>query len=98
MLSLSNVIQGAASPIPSNNISFTPTGGIGAFNVHDALVELDGEKQTALVSGISIKTINGNSLMGSGDITITAGDALGPEDYGLITGSTTSFNDYGDLS
>jgi hypothetical protein len=28
--------------------------------------------QTALVSGTSIKTINGNSVLGSGDITITA--------------------------
>ncbi len=32
-------------------------------------------KQAALVSGTNIKSINGNSLLGSGDITITGGSA-----------------------
>lgn len=32
-----------------------------------------GKKQDKLVSGTNIKTINGNSLLGSGDITITGG-------------------------
>lgn len=32
-------------------------------------------KQDLLVSGTSIKTINGNSLLGSGDITIIAGES-----------------------
>lgn len=33
-------------------------------------------KQDTLVSGTNIKTINGNSLLGSGDITISGGDSL----------------------
>lgn len=35
------------------------------------------DKQAALVSGTNIKTINGNSLLGSGDITITANAVWG---------------------
>lgn len=31
------------------------------------------DKQTALVSGTTIKTVNGNSLLGSGDLTISGG-------------------------
>ena len=30
-------------------------------------------KQAALVSGVSLKTVNGNSLLGSGDVVIAGG-------------------------
>ena len=33
-------------------------------------------KQDTLVSGTNIKTVNGNSLLGSGDITISGGGAV----------------------
>ena len=47
---------------------------------------LDG-KQDTLVSGTNIKTINGNSLLGSGDITISSGGGGGGvTDHGALTG------------
>lgn len=42
-------------------------------------------KQDTLVSGTNIKTVNGNSLLGSGDITISGGVA-----WGNITGNIAS--------
>jgi hypothetical protein len=50
-------------------ISNTPAGSIAATTLQAAINELDGEKQAALVSGISIKTINSASILGAGDIT-----------------------------
>lgn len=44
---------------------------------HDSLVSAASGKQATLVSGTNIKTVNGNSLLGSGDISITAGFAWG---------------------
>lgn len=39
------------------------------------------EKQNVLISGTNIKTINGNSLLGSGDITITGGGDIDLNNY-----------------
>lgn len=36
--------------------------------------QIDADKQSTLVSGINIKTINGDSVLGSGDITVGGGD------------------------
>ena len=43
----------------------------------DNIVSLQEDKQDTLVSGTSIKTINGNSLLGSGNITISGGSGGG---------------------
>jgi len=50
-------------------------------------------KQAALVSGTNIKTINGNSLLGSGDLTVSGGatSVWGETPSGTINGSNTSF-------
>lgn len=48
---------------------------------------IDG-KQTALVSGTNIKTVNGNTLLGSGDVSISASVA-----WGGITGTLASQTD-----
>lgn len=45
-------------------------------------------KQDTLVSGTNIKTVNGNSLLGSGDITISGSVA-----WGNITGTITDQTD-----
>jgi hypothetical protein len=45
-------------------------------------------KQATLVSGTNIKTVNGNSLLGSGDLTLTASAA-----WGGITGTLSSQTD-----
>lgn len=39
------------------------------------------EKQNTLISGENIKTINGNSILGSGDITITGGGDIDLSNY-----------------
>lgn len=41
-----------------------------------AEMELSGSKQDVLISGTNIKTINGNSLLGSGDLVISGGGDL----------------------
>lgn len=49
--------------------------------------------QAILVSGTNIKTINGNSLLGSGDVTITASANIPVKDEGItITSAVSSFN------
>lgn len=48
-------------------------GGIGAVQLSSAVTALIAGKQDALVSGTNIKTINGNSLLGSGDLPISGG-------------------------
>jgi hypothetical protein len=63
--------------------TFTPAGNIAATDVQDAIEELDTEKQAALVSGTNIKTVNGTSILGSGDIdliddAIVNGEAKAP--------------------
>lgn len=65
-------------------------------------------KQDTLVSGTSIKTINSNSLLGSGDITIASGanpvgtiiiwtTATAPVGYLICDGSAVSRTTYSDL-
>jgi hypothetical protein len=50
-------------------------GGTGSTSASAALTALGA--QTLLVSGTSIKTVNGNSLLGSGDVaTATTGKAI----------------------
>ena len=57
-------------------------------------------KQDTLVSGTNIKTINGTSLLGSGNITIEAGggseitDVLDNKIYGRTQGSWVDLTDY----
>jgi hypothetical protein len=67
--------------ITGTQVSFTPGGTIAATNVQAAISELDGETQSALggkqellISGTTIKTINGESVLGSGNLIVTASD------------------------
>lgn len=52
IIKLSELIS-ASSTIPN-----IPAGNISATNIQSAINELDSEKQSTLVSGISLKTIN----------------------------------------
>lgn len=56
--------------LDAGDIPNTPAGGIAATDVQAALNELDTEKQAALVSGTNIKTVNGTTILGSGDIDL----------------------------
>jgi hypothetical protein len=44
-----------------------------ALNTDKAETSALATKQDTLVSGTNIKTVNGNSLLGSGDLTISGG-------------------------
>ena len=52
-----------------------------------AAYDLANSKQAALVSGTNIKTINGNSILGSGDITISGGSS-GSSAYSEVSHGT----------
>ena len=58
------------------------------------------DKQDGLVSGVNIKTINNNSLLGSGDIQITATDYVAGDGIDItgnvISNTITSYNDLTD--
>lgn len=60
----------------ASSVTFTATGNISSTNVQAAIAELDTKKQAALVSGTNIKTVNGTSVLGSGDIAISGGATL----------------------
>ena len=48
------------------------------------------DKQPTLVSGVNLKTINGNSLLGTGDLTISSGGgSSGVSSFNTRTGSVT---------
>jgi len=70
-------------------------------NITQADIVSWNSKQPLLVSGSNIKTINSNSLLGSGNIeiegnTYTAGDGISIENN-VITNDITSYNDLTDL-
>ena len=60
----------------NGDIYFTYNGDWNNIKLQDKLVQLDA-KQEALVSGTNIKTINGQSILGSGNITIEGGSSSG---------------------
>ena len=85
--------------ITETGIDFVPGGGGSAVwgsitgtlsNQTDLQTELNA-KQATLVSGTNIKTINGNSLLGSGNLTISGGGSSVTEteiDFGSVPTET----------
>jgi hypothetical protein len=71
-------------------VSNTPAGNIVATTVQAAIDELDTDKQAVLVSGTTIKTIDGTSLLGAGDITRSPGDHAIKVTTGNAFGSTNT--------
>lgn len=71
--------------VSAAGVGVTPVGGIASTNVQAAIAELDADKQAVLVSGNNIKTVNGQSLVGSGNIAIAGGG-------GASTASAVSYN------
>jgi hypothetical protein len=57
--------------------------------IGDAVLALQSDKQDVLVSGTNIKTINGNSLLGSGNISISGSGGT----WGTITGTLSAQTD-----
>jgi hypothetical protein len=56
---------------------------------HDKLSNVVGGKQDSLVSGSNIKTINGESIVGSGNITIPGGSSSGNRAYVEVNHGTS---------
>jgi len=81
-------VVATGTTVAAGNVSYSPAGNLSSTNVQAALTELDAEKQAALVSGTSIKTINGSTVLGSGDLTIASGITTSSD----ITTSTTLTN------
>jgi hypothetical protein len=79
-LSIGNSLQGNTlgvtfADLKSSILSGTSWGSIiGNINLQTDLISLFGTKQNTLVSGSNIKTVNGNSLVGSGGISLTKTD------------------------
>jgi hypothetical protein len=71
---LSGIEENAKDDQVASEVPVTPAGNISSEDVQAALEELDSEKQETLVSGTNIKTINSQSLLGSGNIDIESGD------------------------
>ncbi len=64
--------QAAGTYLTSANITQTITNGVtDKAPSEDAVFDALAGKQATLVSGTNIKTVNGNSLLGSGDLTVS---------------------------
>ena len=68
------------------NITTTSKQIVGAINEVNALAK---SKQDALTSGTNIKTVNGQSLLGSGDIAISGGGDVTKAGNNIFTGNNT---------
>ena len=69
-------VVSAGTTTSAGLITFNPVGNIAATNVQEAIAELETEKQAALVSGTNIRTINGSSLLGSGNLVISGAEVV----------------------
>lgn len=76
-----------ANLVVIGNTSGTNTGDNAINSQYSGLAA---SKQDTLVSGTNIKTINSNSLLGSGDLVITAGD--GNDDFMLVASFKSLYN------
>lgn len=75
------VIEGDISDLKTKDTTFENT----IIANQEAIQGLGTNKQDKLVSGTNIKTINGNSLLGNGDITLSSGSS-GASSYAELTG------------
>lgn len=57
-------------------------------SIEERVVELEDGKQDELISGTTIKTINGDSIIGSGNLVVSGG-GVSDGDYGDITVSSS---------
>lgn len=64
----------------ASNITNVATATVVSTDVQSAITELDTKKQPVLISNTNIKTVNGTSLLGSGNIVITGGSGSGTLD------------------
>lgn len=75
------IIEGDISDLKTKDTTFESA----IIANQEAIQGLGTNKQDKLVSGTNIKTINGNSLLGNGDITLSSGSS-GASSYAELTG------------
>lgn len=73
----------------SSSTSSTSTSLAATASAVKSAYDLANSKQDKLTSGTNIKTVNGQSILGSGDITISSGGDYLPLTGGTITGDLT---------
>lgn len=83
VLSVNGQVGVVTLPIPSKTSELTNDSGFITSNYHDP------EKQNTLVSGDNIKTINNESILGPGNITISGGGTAGVTSLNSKTGAIT---------
>jgi hypothetical protein len=90
---LDTLYQVAGTYLTSANITQVITNGVtDKAPSEDAVFDALAGKQATLVSGTNIKTINGTTLLGSGDITVSGGGVTNwTEAYNSATQATSSF-------
>ncbi len=72
----------------AGEVILSPAGGVSAGNLQEGIEELDAEIQATLVSSTNIKTVNSNSLVGSGNVTV--GDALVGDPLSQFSSTTSA--------
>ena len=77
--------KGNMAQVKAGQVKYTPSAFVGSENVQNALTELGNNKQETLESGVNIKTINGESILGSGDIEVQGGGSTD-----IISATTTN--------
>ena len=83
VISVNGEVGVVTLPIPSKTSELTNDAGFITKNYHDP------EKQNTLVSGDNIKTINNESILGPGNITISGGGTAGVTSLNSKTGAIT---------
>ncbi len=76
----------SSRPYAGASVGVVPWGAItGTLSAQTDLAAALAAKQATLVSATNIKTINGNSILGSGDLVISGGGSVSDGDKGDIT-------------
>lgn len=83
VISVNGEVGVVTLPIPSKTSELTNDSGFITASYHDP------EKQNTLVSGDNIKTINNESILGPGNITISGGGTAGVTSLNSKTGAIT---------
>jgi hypothetical protein len=87
ILGSGDIVVATASPVEDQIVNGVTTKAPSQNAVFDALATVQSSinsKQNTLVSGTDIKTINGTSLLGSGDLVISGGGGSGYTDEQVI--------------
>lgn len=80
----------SSRPYAGASVGVVPWGAItGTLSAQTDLAAALAAKQATLVSATNIKTINGNSILGSGDLVISGGGSVSDGDKGDITVSSS---------